>query len=195
VFADDVWNDGRPTKPVKIPPRLTALVVGDAACVDADVEAALALFEPDAVAATNNMIIRWPQRLDYAVTLHPDACPNWVGIQKAIRQRREAGLNTPETWAHKAHPGVDRFTKDWRGSTGLLAVKVLREEGFERIVLAGVPMSASEAHFYSSERWRTANAYHKGWLDHRSELAPYIRSMSGWTRTMFGEATRQWIEE
>lgn len=195
VFADDVWNDGRPTKPVKIPPRLTALVVGDAACVDADVEAALALFEPDAVAATNNMIIRWPQRLDYAVTLHPDACPNWVGIQKAIRQRREAGLNTPETWAHKAHPGVDRFTKDWRGSTGLLAVKVLREEGFERIVLAGVPMSASEAHFYSSERWRTANAYHKGWLDHRSELSPYIRSMSGWTRTMFGEATRQWIEE
>jgi len=152
------------------------------------------MFEPDAIAATNNMIIRWPNRLDYAVTLHPEAVTDWVGIQKAIKQRRLDGKNIPEVWAHKAHPGVDKVTKDWRGSTGLLAVKVLREEGFERIVLAGVPMSASEAHFYSSDRWKTANAYHKGWLDHKAELAPYIRSMSGWTQRIFGPPDQEFLK-
>lgn len=195
VFADDVWGNGEPKWRAR-PKRLSAIVLGDAACVDADVEAAMKLFEPDAIAATNNMIIRWPNRLDYAVTLHPEPVTDWVGIQKAIKKRRLDGKNIPEVWAHKAHPGVDKVTKDWRGSTGLLAVKVLLEEGFERIVLCGVPMSPDGAHFYSSDKpWKSANAYHKGWLDHRRELEPYVRSLSGWTQRILGAPDHRWLSE
>jgi len=169
------------------------LVVGDAACVDADVAAALEMFEPDAIAATNNMIIRWPSRLDYAITLHPAPCANWPGIHEAIRRRRQAGKNLPETWTYKRYPRVDRYTSDWAGSTGLLCVKVLLEEGFSRIILAGVPMSADQAHFYEAEAWRAAPQFHRGWRDRLPIIRDKVRSMSGWTRELLGVPTPEWL--
>ena len=172
---------------------LTGLVVGDAACVDADAAAALELFTPDAVAATNNMIIRWTGRLDYACSLHISACENWVGLAGARRERQLQGKNTPETWSHKRGPGVDMDTPDWAGSTGLFAVKVLLGEGFDRIVLAGVPMSRDLPHFYSQQPWHAATNYHRGWKHRLPELQDKVRSMSGWTQQLLGAPSAQWL--
>jgi hypothetical protein len=173
---------------------LRALVVGDAVGVLDDAAAALEMFEPDAVAACNNMIIHWQDRLDYAVSLHPNKCSNWVGLAKAIEQREAAGLNRPEVWAHLPHHAVDRHTKDWGGSSGLLTVKVLLEEGFDRIVLAGVPLNSHGAHFYApNELWRTAVQFRKAWNAHLGELRGKVKSMRGWTRELLGEPTREWL--
>lgn len=173
---------------------MRALVLGDARTVWEEATAALAMFEPDAVAATNNAGIAWPGRLDYWCTLHPQQCTSWVGIDAAVRQRVAAGRNRPQTWAHKASRGVDRHVADWAGSSGLFAVRVLLHEGFTHIVLAGVPMNRDGAHFYDEGRpWESAGSFHKGWEKHMAQLRPHVRSMSGWTRVRLGGPTPEWL--
>jgi hypothetical protein len=158
----------------------------------------MALFKPDAVAATNNAGIHWPDRLDYWCTLHSAPCPDWIGITAALRQRRELGRNRPQIWGHvskERYVGVDRTTVDWFGSTGLLAVKVLIEEGFDRIVLAGVPMSSEGGHFYDDKPWSGCDRYRVAWTVHKGEIAPFTRSMSGWTQELLGAPTPEWLAQ
>lgn len=172
---------------------LRALVLGGAASVMADAEAALAMFRPDAVFAVNNMIVDWPDRLDFACTLHPERTADWPGIEEAIRRRCVIhGRNRPETWGHKPARGIDRFTNDWRGSSGLFAVRVALHEGFTRIVLAGVPMSV-QPHYFDRRAWAQAGAFHKGWRQYRAQLLPHVRSMSGWTADFLGKPTIEWL--
>ncbi len=170
-----------------------ALLLGDAACVHADAAAAYAMLKPDAIAATNCIGFDWPGRVDYWFTLHPKSIGVWPGMPGALRRRENAGLNRPQTWAHKSGLGIDRHTPDWGGSTGLLAVKGLRQLRFNRIVLAGVPMSPEQNHYYEGTGWSHATHYRKGWREHRDEIAPFVRSMSGWTREIFGAPTAEWL--
>lgn len=170
-----------------------ALVLGDASSVFEEIEQALDLTEVDAVAACNNMIVKWNGDLDYAVTLHPEPCRDWVGIVEALRLREAAGLNRPETWAHAPAPGIDRSTKHWRGSSGLHAVTVLIELGFDQIILAGVPLTETAAHFYDRRPWQSAPSFRVGWLQHVDEIRTRVRSMSGWTAELVGRPTREWL--
>lgn len=172
---------------------LRALVLGDAATVRAEAAVALAMFEPDAICATNNIGIDWECRLDYWCTLHPEPCPNWPGIVVALQRRLAAGRNRPQIWSHKPATGIDRHTPDWKGSTGLLCVKALREEDFGRIVTAGVPMSADGGHYYNEHGWAQAPRYHDGWRAHLKEVAPFVRSMGGWTQELLGAPTPGWL--
>lgn len=188
TFAQEKW------------PRLKALVLGDARCVREDAAAALSMFDPDAVAATNNIGRDWEGRLDYWCTLHPESTRDWSGgIQKVLADRLAAGRNRPQVWAHKRADGIDRVSGDektspWmKGSSGLLCVRALRMEGFERIVLAGVPMSKDGGHYYDGKDWLQFDHYTAAWKTLRDELAPYVRSMSGLTRELFGEPSPDWI--
>jgi hypothetical protein len=175
---------------------MIALIVGGAACVHDDAERAFALFAPDAVFAINNQIIDWPGRIDYAVTLHPAPPRNspWPGIVSAMVLRMQRQSHRPETWAHIKSEGIDRITDDWGGSSGLFAVKVaLVEKCFTRIILAGVPMEAGAAHYFSNKEWIDVQRYRSGWPAHHKEIAPFVRSMSGWTRSQLGEPTTEWL--
>ena len=173
----------------------SALLLGDANCVFDDAEAALKLFTPDLVAACNNIGIRWEGHVDHWMTLHPRQCADWEGIELAVNRRVREGRNKPITWGHKAAPGIDRTTDDWLGSTGLFAVKALIEIGCNKIVLAGVPMTEDGAHYYSKHKWVQAPRYHRGWTKHQKEIAPYVRSMSGWTGHTFGAPDEAWFKQ
>jgi len=172
----------------------SALILGGASSVWEDSAKALDLFRPDLTIAVNDMIGAWAEHLDIAATLHPEFLHRW------LNERRRSGFNEPQTWAHKASgpngkvdARIDRTTDDWAGSSGLFAVKVALECGCDRIVLAGVPMSADGAHFFDAAKWKEANAYHKAWLNHQAELAPFVRSMSGQTMTWFGAPDASWL--
>jgi len=160
-----------------------ALILGGASCVWEDVEAALDLAEFDCIIAANDVGAHWSGPLDHWVSLHPEKLNGW------LRARREKGY--PDgftTWSHKKQAGcnVDRATDDWKGSSGLFAVKVARELGYERIVLCGVPLNAEGAHFFDAKPWKAFQGFRNGWLNHRAEIAPYVRSVSGWTREILG---------
>jgi hypothetical protein len=175
---------------------MPALVLGSAATVFADAEAALKVFTPTVVAACNNIGIDWEGRVHHWFTLHPAKTEDWPGIQEAKRRRRLAKRNTDiVTWSFKAAKGIDRVTEDWGGSTGLLAVKGLLEIGFGKIVLAGVPMTILAGHYNQKPEWRKAEMYHRGWHKHLKEIAPFVRSMSGWTQKLLGAPTKQWLAE
>lgn len=196
ITAGEIWPVTPEAEPIvanwEPDPVKTALVLGDAACVREDAEAALKLFKPTVVAAANNIGIEWPGHLDYWFTLHPGACIDWPGIVDATRRRVKAGRNKPQIWAHKAAGGIDRHTPDWGGSTGLLGCKGLIEMGFERIVLAGVPMNTTP-HFYSNQPWRQVERYRQAWTRQLADLAPFVRSMSGWTQELLGAPDPDWL--
>lgn len=172
----------------------SVLVLGDATCVHDDAKRALELFTPDLIAACNNIGVGWAPVLDHWFTLHPSPCQDWVGIQEALRRRTLAGLNKPTIWSYKAaSPVIDMITDDWGGATGLLAVKGMLEIGCRRIVLAGVPMVSEEGHWYDDKHWQQAHCYTRAWEIHLKEIAPWVRSCSGYTRTLLGEPDTNWL--
>lgn len=175
---------------------MKALILGCAECVWKDADAALNMFEPDAIFAIKHMIEHWPGRFDYAITLHPEMLAGFI----KGRERRGFPMGF-QTWAHtdrgprgKPFAKIDRVTEDWAGSSGLLAVKVAREEDFDKIVLAGVPMQSEAGHFARKKPWVAAESFRRPWLNRQQALAPYVRSMSGWTKQLFGRPTPEWLD-
>lgn len=165
-----------------------ALVLGGAECVWQDVRELLALATPDVVIATNDMIVHWPLDLPHAVTLHPQRLPGW------LEQRRANALPAPGTvWSYRTAPHVDRVSDDWQGSSTLLALKfALFELRIDGAVLAGAPLDRSP-HFVRAGPWTDARTFYGGWTAHKRQLMGRARSMSGWTKTLLGDVTAEWL--
>lgn len=173
---------------------LRGLILGGAACVWDDAEAALKLGDYDAVCAVKDMIADWPGRVDYGVSLHPERNAGY------LKERKRKGYpGRPQIWSHRNSGAggralTDRETTDWAGSSGLLAVKVLLAEGFERIVLAGVPMTKEAGHYRRGEPWAQAKRYLGPWKARVDELRPFVRSMSGYTKALLGAPSPDWFD-
>lgn len=168
-----------------------ALIVGGADNVWEDAVAAMSLFTPDATFLVKSMIAHWPLSADYGITLHPEWISKWLRERPRLSGRVSDKL---EIWAHKrANNLVDKVTDDWQGSSGLLAVKVALEEGFDGIVLAGVPMDAQRNHFVRKVTWSSCQMFRKGWEVHLPTIRDKTRSMSGWTQERLGAPTTEWL--
>ncbi len=134
------------------------------------------------------------RRLDHLCTLHPEKLPEWLEARVA------QGLpGTPVTWgwagAHPRHvESCDRVIKGWAsGSSGLFAVSVaLLELRASQIVLCGVPMGP-EVNRWRGEPWIYAFRHRPQWEERRREMAPHVRSWSGWTRQLLGAPTAPWL--
>lgn len=84
----------------------------------------------------------------------------------------------------------------WHGSSALFAVLIGFEMGYEKIILAGVPMDSKGHWYFPSQtygpRW-TAESY-QAWLELAgSRRADRVRSFSGYTKIMFDEPSRGWV--
>lgn len=140
------------------------------------------------VIAGNDMIGKFPYRIDHAVTLHPDKIRLWLG------ERISAGYGAPSrVWSHRPFAGVTDWTRDWQGSTGLICIKIARELGYTHVVLCGVHMTVEGNHFIRQKPWQAAHGFRRGWLGRIPELTPYVRSFGGWTREQFGEPSVEWL--
>lgn len=192
------------TKAVRDVRVRTALILGGARCVWRDYAAAIELGSYDAIVCVNDIGVDFPERVDYWCTLHPEKFLNWQ------RLRANSGRNTdyiacchePNPWlGPKTNlPRIDKWT-DYRypgmtgsGSSGLLAVKVAQEEGFDRIVLAGIPMQVKENHYFDSNPWNEHGSFVEAWNIAKPRLGN-VRSMSGWTRELLGAPTSSWLSE
>lgn len=176
----------------------TAIVLGGARCVWEDLSEAQKLFSPDGVVCVNDIGVDYPERVDFWCTLHPEKFEHW----QSLRARKARNMDFI-AYAHEPRDGVriDKIT-DYRypgmtssGSSGLLAVKVAQEEGFERIVLCGVPMSF-QGHYFegASVSWDDKDSFAPAWEIALPRLGN-VRSMSGWTRELLGAPTSQWLGE
>jgi hypothetical protein len=179
-------------RPCSLPANV-AVVVGGSPSVWQEIDATDALLAECGLNArwfvTNDMIGRFPGACT-AITLHPQKIGGWLS------ERVKAGFPMPDqVWSHTRHEDVTNATEDWRGSSGLFGVKVARQLGFDRIILAGVPMEAGAGHFVrGAAPWKAADQFMGGWRQRQSEIAPFVRSWSGWTAKSFGQPSLAFLE-
>jgi len=179
------------------------LILGSAKCLWSDYIEAVKLAKFDAVCAVNQSGCHFPDRIDYWCTLHPEKLLKWQ------QYRHDEGYSNdyvsishekPETFElGKAYPRIDKRV-DFRypgmtesGSSGLLAVKAMQEEGFDQIVIAGMPMQLDQAHFHDAKPWSERNMFIPAWEKAYPFIHPSVRSMSGWTCELLGYPSHEWF--
>lgn len=172
----------------------SALILGGAVGVWDDAGTALDLFKPDLIIAVNDIGTRWAGRLTHYATLHPEHMQRWRK-ERMGRGFSQAG----EHIGHNMADGIDRAA-DYRfpgmnasGSSGLFAVKIAIDEGCERVVLAGVPMQAKQAHFFNTAHWTDRDSFASAWEIALPHIKDKVRSMSGWTKELLGAPTPAWL--
>ena len=170
-----------------------AVVVGGSLSVWKEIEQTEALLAECGLTArwfaANDMIGRFPGPCT-AVTLHPHKLGGWLS------ERAQARFPMPDQiWSHIEFDGVTNVTDDFRGSVGLFGVAVARRLGLDRIILAGVPMDPKAGHFIRGPAlWMDHGQFMGGWRQRQRELAPFVRSWSGWTGKSFGEPSVAFLE-
>lgn len=172
-----------------------ALVVGGGGDPLSEFDAARAMCEVAgksyATFVCNDLLALFPHHIDFACTLHPDKMISWT----SLRERNGHPLPYGSTWAHRSYQNFTNHTKDWQGSSGLFMTKIAREDGHTHIILCGVPMTVEAEHFVRHQRWNAAPGFLRGWHRREAQLAPFVRSMSGWTQEKFGAPTFVWLTE
>lgn len=137
----------------------------------------------------NDMIGVFPCRA-VGVTLHRESIGRWIA-------ERAAGGHPPldAVWCNHKGEHITRLTKDWRGSVGLQAVEIALKVGERKIILCGVPMLPQAGHYRRRAVWKGAIGFRPEWTRHRAEIAPYVRSYSGWTRELLGYPSEEFLHE
>ncbi len=174
-----------------------ALVLGGADCLQDDLDQTFGLVELEecVVIAVNDAGVFWPHRLDHWVTMHPTELPH------RIAQREERGYPGGfTTWTRPYPIGLkerermcDRVLGGWNGSSGLVATGVALQELGLHTVLCGMPMD-QRPHFNREGAWEAAPTYRERWVELHDQMAPVVRSWSGWTRERFGAPTAEWLD-
>lgn len=178
------------------------IVIGGGNTVWDDIAEARKLGTYQAVIAVNDVGAEYPGHVDIWATLHPENLPKWTA------KRHANGF--PPAGMYAAHNGntnigrLGRFQPDYMtdyrwpemsasGSSGLFAVKVAIEQGYDRIVLCGVPMQAQAAHFFEAREWAEVKAFTDAWTVARRHYANKTRSLSGWTAKILGKPSPDWL--
>lgn len=173
---DWVKNNYRPTK--------RAIVLGSADTLQSDLDSLGNMREGAVIFCVNTTGFRFKTHIDYWVTLHPECWHEW------LPKRQAAGLNMDfksigYNDRNKTPKGMDRGSSDWGGMSGLFAIKCAFEEGFEEVVLCGVPMTDTP-YFGGKDLHYKILPYRKGWEKHIDKLKGRVFSQSGWTKELLG---------
>jgi hypothetical protein len=91
---------------------------------------------------------------------------------------------------HKAKPDVDIIEphKEPTGSSSLLGVVAAISEGYKKIILCGCPMQGKNKCGTTPYEY-----FQRGWTARIKEIKDYTRSMSGYTKDLLGEPTKDWL--
>ena len=185
-----------------------ALCIGGAACMQADISKAFELLYPETdllrafseygpveTFACNNAGYDYPYKLDHWGTLHPDKMPDW----KARRYKNKHPFIGIKYWTSNINYkdyGVEfNHVEQWNGSSGLLMVTVALTLGFQKIILAGIPLDRKQAHYDNKALWNDASKYRTGWIKRKPQMLDKVKSFSGWTRDLLGEPTKEWLSK
>lgn len=177
-----------------------ALVVAGAECVFDDLNAALALFTPDRVYAVNDIGAHL-ETLHAWCTLHPEFMDKW----EADRRRRglpdgyEIVAPLENMGEHNNKGNVTRRvsyrwdeTTTSSASSGMFAVKVALHDGYDRVLLVGLPLDTSN-HFARGRPWLERASFIRGFENATPHLLGRVKSMSGHTRRVLGAPCAEWL--
>ncbi|ASY62517.1 hypothetical protein SJ05684_c10600 [Sinorhizobium sojae CCBAU 05684] len=177
---------------------MRAVVIGGGAPVWDELEQAESLCDFDLLIAINDAGAKYPGIVDYWVTLHPEKLGIWA------KQRQENGFaparhhvaheDNTHAARRNAFPLSFMVPYTWPGSSGLFAVEVaIKKLGCEKIVLCGVPMTATP-HFFDNVNWDAVAGFWDAWPIAYPHIKDKVRSMSGRTKELLGAPSRAWLE-
>lgn len=191
----DWWSVHQPT---------WAMIVGGASCVWDDAATLAAICGgawPGQTIVVNDIGVHWPRPFEHWVTLHPDRLDRWSD-ERTVQHPPDSD-NFPLLWSTLPRWDMKRrqlngvIAQPWHGgSSGLLAVQVALAIDCTRVVLCGVPLTETP-HFEQTREshvgnWGSAHEHRSAWSKHRHHM-PCVRSMSGWTQSIFGAPTLDWL--
>jgi len=162
------------------------IITGSAPCVIDDLTA-LALDDSaaDFMAVGLDAVDKYPWRIKYVVTYHPDEIPQFKP------RRAKAGGNTDFLvishikQTEKGDPYAVDIVEPYQaptGSSSLCGALAGIRLGYDRIVLCGCPLDV-----------KPYLVFQAGWTAKLKEVAGRVRSMSGWTKDLLGEPTEEWL--
>lgn len=178
-----------------------AVIFGSAECLPFDYYRLLQwqnyIMDKATVFAVNYSAYWLPCPVRHIVSLHADILP------KLQQYRWEKYREWPYLWSAKHilanRPEYGQLKIDnwidykWDGTSSALAHMAAQSFHFDKILLAGVPMDNSP-HFYGSSFVASEDSK-PGWVANAHTMTN-VRSMSGWTAQLLGQATPQWwLEE
>jgi hypothetical protein len=164
------------------------IVLGSAACIWEDYYKARKIFPGADLMTINLTACFWFQKLcDKAIYIH-----HWASLDPAFFELRDAYL-LGETWTHciTKTPRVDhRWNVKADGSSGLFGVRVGLGLGYQKIILAGIPMTPMP-HLYDFPEtrldWPDQSHVRDSWLwSVENEFQGRVKSCSGWSRELLG---------
>ena len=187
-----------------------AVVLGTAECWLEDYYFAVSLLPSDhLVYAVKYAGVLWSGHLRAWCSLHPEKWEKWIAERRGLgypdpdlwfshRLPRRGGRRQ-ETWSLPQGTIVEDFKwpgEEQSGSTSLFATRMALRE-CTRIVLCGCPMDASFGNVRpNSERFSShVQGFRYTWERVAPRLGDRVRSCSGWTASLLGRPTRQWIED
>jgi hypothetical protein len=169
------------------------LILGGARCVWDDVRSLpggdLALEKwPGDIMATNDIGAHVHQFIRHWTTLHEDYMAGWHAYRYG---HNHGGRGHVYTHGIRANPAI-HFVWNLKipaGNSGLFAARIALLMGYDRVVLAGVPMDG-QGHFFDPP-WvghgHFGAAELEEWKSARDEFfANRVRSLSGRTRDLLG---------
>lgn len=153
---------------------------------------------PDITVVVNDIGVDYPGKIDHWVSYHSDKLGKWA------RDRAARGLLPATTyWAGKGGPtkAAPKGTKTVNahgGSSGMLATFAALRAGATKVILCGIPIDPTMPHYHQHQKgklWAEASKYHKHWVAaEASDFRDRVKSMSGWTATLLGSPTIEWLE-
>jgi len=171
------------------------LIVATAPCNWNDVLTFACIGDGYDVMCINHVALAFGYKFQYFAT-----GDSHIGLFRSIAKelKRQLGLGLTSHCYHPHSNGFDirwiRKDKTCRGTSTMFGVEVGLALGYLKIVLAGAPMDSS-GHFYDKARPDFENRLDEWVKLAGGPLACFIRSMSGNTRDLFGEPTKEWLNE
>jgi len=180
---------GYPLPPVSATCRGALLVIGGARCVWEDLAAADTLTGRGnfKLMAVNDSAMFIPEPITHMASLHPKHLGPW----RALRKARYPTAGHSHTHSVRKADGVDFVWSPLHsdGLSGLFGVQVGLMLGYERIVLAGIPMDDSGTFWEPPEVRRKygLESYERAWKYARDNyFRGRVKSLSGNTRDWLG---------
>lgn len=184
-----------------------AIVVGRSADTFAEYAGALELGSYDVTLVVGKTAEIFPDPIDHWVSFHANLFGKWAATRAANHLPPPARCWAALYKGHRMHdddavqPAPFSYVATVGGSSGFMAIQVALDKlGCDRVVLAGVPMTADAGHLAGAStekelagRWEEASRYWRTWEERMDWLQGRVRSMSGRTRDTLGAPTREWL--
>lgn len=183
-------------------PKRRGIVLGSAPCLWEDLEDAIERLQlgQNRVEniAVNGAGVLFNGPLDIWASIHGTKLVDWIEKRRTLY----SDMMDFDAYGNFAkHETPDDCVIPWNrpngnGSSGLYAVLLALELGFNKLILCGMPIDGEERITSDGEVEPGQTPYHhyrNGWMLRQGILSEHVRSMSGWTRDTFGEPTAEWL--